>query len=93
MNNLFHVIEDAQVVLRSKGTFYQKKVYRRGDRLFAGWGAGFIRIGAGDATSNPHVSWETLDLPAGLNLGRGQIGEPIILPTVPQGPHTLKAAA
>ncbi len=31
MDNLFHIISDAQVVLRSKGTFYQKKLYRRGE--------------------------------------------------------------
>ena len=59
--NLFHIIEDAQIVLRSKGVFYQKKLYRRGNRLYAGWGGGFIRIGAGDATSNPNVSWEGID--------------------------------
>lgn len=59
--NLFHIIEDAQVILRSKGVFYQKKLYHRGNRLYAGWGGGFIRIGSGDATSNPNVSWESMD--------------------------------
>lgn len=78
MNDLFHIIEDAQVILRSKGTFYQKKVYRRGDRLFAGWGSGFIRLGGGDATSCPNVSYESLNLPAHIQIKRGSVGEPIL---------------
>jgi len=76
MKELFHIIEEGQVVLRSKGTFFQKKAYRRGNRIFAAWGGGFIRIGAGDATSNPHVSWETLDLP--FETIKGSLGEPLI---------------
>lgn len=60
---MFHIVEDAQIVLRSRGVFYQKKLYRRGTRLYAGWAGGFIRIGAGDATSNPNVSWEEIDVP------------------------------
>lgn len=79
MDDLFHIISDAQVVLRSKGTFYQKKLYRRGNRLYAAWGSGFIRIGSRDATSNPNVSWETLDLPKGVTLGKDDTGNPTII--------------
>lgn len=61
-DDLFHVLEDCQAVLRSKGTFFQKKLYRRGNRIYAAWGSGFIRIGAGDATSNPNVAIESMDL-------------------------------
>lgn len=78
MGELFHVIEDAQVILKSKGVFYQKRVYRRGDRLFAGWGTGFIRLGGGDATSTPNVSYESLDLPKEVQIKRGPIGEPLL---------------
>ena len=47
--NLFHIIEDVQIVLRSNG--------------------GFIRIGAGDAISDPNVYWEGIDreFPKDLN--------------------------
>ena len=58
---MFHILNDTQVILRSRGVFYQKKVYYRGDRLYAAWGGGYIRLGSGDATSNPNVSWEELD--------------------------------
>lgn len=78
-NDLFHIIEEAQIILRSKGTFYQKKVYRRGNRLYAAWGSGFIRIGGQTATSNPNVSWETIDMPKGVTLGKDSIGNPTII--------------
>ena len=74
---MFHIVEDAVVILRSKGVFYQKKVYRRGDRLFAGWGGGFIRLGGGDATSNPNVSYEELSMPPDVVLKRGELGAPV----------------
>lgn len=77
-DDLFHVIDDAQVVLRSKGTYYQRKVYRRGNRLYAGHGGGFVRIGGHEATSNPNVSWEALDLPQNMKLGFDEIRNPTI---------------
>ena len=73
--NLFHIIEDAQVILRSKGTFYRKKVYLRGKRLYAAWAGGFIRLCGGDATSNPNVSWEELD---GVVTTKGELGAPYV---------------
>lgn len=80
MSDLFHVIQDAQVVLRSKGTYYQRPVFRRGDRLYAKHGGGFIRLGGGDATSQPGISYETLDLPAHISrlVQRGPLREPIL---------------
>lgn len=79
MTDLFHIIDDAHIVLRSKGTFYQKKVYRRSNRIYAEWSSGFIRIGAGDATSNPNVSWETLDMPDTVAMGRDETKNPTII--------------
>jgi len=61
--NLFHIIDGAQVILRSGGVFHQKKVFYRGERLYAQWGAGFVRLDGSDGTSAPKVSWEDLDLP------------------------------
>ncbi len=77
MNDLFHIIQDAHVVLRMKnGVYRQAKVYRRGNRFYAGYGAGFIRLGSGDATSCPNISYESLDLP--FEAQRGTIGEPLL---------------
>lgn len=88
MDNLFHIIDDAQVILKSKGVFHQKKVYRRGNRLFAAWGSGYVRLGGGDATSCPGVSYETLDLPSHVQrfvTKIGQLGEPLY--TDPERPE------
>lgn len=79
---LFHIIEGAQVVLSCKGTYYQKKVYRRGDRLFAAWGGGFIRLGpklgAYYGTSAPNVSWEELDMPQDVRYQIDRIKGPMV---------------
>lgn len=72
-----HVIHDARVLLRSRGVFYQQRVYRGpNNRLFAEWGTGFIRLGGQDATSDPNVSLEALDLP--FDPARGPLKEPLV---------------
>lgn len=59
--DLFHVIDDAFVILRSKGVYRQAKLYRRGVGTYAAWGAGFIRVLKGGGTTNPNVGWVDLD--------------------------------
>lgn len=60
---LFHIVEDAQIVLRSKGVYRQVKMYQRVGELYAGWGSGFIGLRRDHGTTLPNVSWETLDAP------------------------------
>lgn len=62
--DLFHIIDDAFAVLRSKGVYRQAKLYWRGPQLYAAWGGGFIRILKHGGTSNPNVS--CVELPAEL---------------------------
>ena len=57
-DTLFHIIEGAQVILRSRGVYFQRELYYRGDRMFAKHGGGYIRLGPDDSTSAPAVSWE-----------------------------------
>lgn len=57
----FHIIDDAAVILRSKGVYRQAKVYRRGDDVYAGWSNGFIRLLRGSATTHPSVSWDSIE--------------------------------
>ena len=52
MKDLFHIVDEAQVILKSGGVFYQRKVYRRGRRLYAEHGGGFIRLGLHDASES-----------------------------------------
>lgn len=57
---MFHIIEDAAVILRSKGLFQQAKLYRRGNAIYAAWGKGFIRLHSGSGTTIPGVSWDEI---------------------------------
>lgn len=59
--DLFHEIPDAQVILRTKGVFRQAKVFRRGRDVFAGLGAGFIRLHPRGGTSIPTTHWLDID--------------------------------
>lgn len=57
---MFHLIEDATAILRMpRGVFRQAKMYHRGERLYCGYGAGFVRVTAkfGDSwgTSHPDI--------------------------------------
>lgn len=71
----FHLIDEAAAILVSKGVFRQAKVYRRGDALYAGYGAGFIRLYR-DGTSVPNVRCEAVETPLATKfdaLGRYEI--------------------
>lgn len=72
----FAIIEDGIVILRSRGVYYQRKVYKRGDRIYAQHGGGFIRLGANGYTSTPNVTYESLDLP--FEPARGKALEPLV---------------
>lgn len=60
---LFHVVDDAQIILRSKGVYRQAKVYQRDGDLYAGWGSGFLGLRRDHGTTLPSVSWENIDCP------------------------------
>ena len=66
MDQLFHIFEGVQVILRSRGVWYQREVYYQGNRLFAKHGGGYIRLGPDESTSAPAVSWDHLDIPSHL---------------------------
>lgn len=76
--NRFHIIDDAAVILRSRGVYRQAKVFVRGDGLFAGHGGGFVRLYTNGGTSVPTLSWEDIDV--------GQPG-----PVLSDGMHRLLA--
>lgn len=55
--DLFEVVEDALVVLFSRGVYRQLPVFRRGDKFFAKVGAGFVRLHRGGSTTVPAIRW------------------------------------
>ena len=57
-DDLFHVIDDAHTILRRKGIFRQAKLYRRAGKVYAGVGAGYVRLMTNGGTSQPDTLWE-----------------------------------
>jgi hypothetical protein len=53
---LFHVIDDAHAILRSRGVYRQVKVYRRGSQLYAQYGSGFVGLRRDGGTTVPTIS-------------------------------------
>lgn len=58
----FHIIDDAAVILRTKGVYRQAKVFVRAGGIYAAHGVGFIRLYKGGGTGLPTVSWDDIDL-------------------------------
>ncbi len=63
--NRFHVIDDAAVILRTKGVYRQAKVYshKEGSQaaLYAGYAGGFIGLRSNGGTTKPDVSWTEIE--------------------------------
>ena len=60
----FHKVEDAVIILVSKGTFKQTEVYFRKGYLYAKHGGGFIRLQKHEkGTSCPNVNYDDIHLP------------------------------
>jgi len=75
--NLFHVIDDATVILRARGVFRQTKVFARGEEIYAAQGNGFIRLFKDGGTSVPSISWIDIDVAVNPDkLGRLKRAEP-----------------
>ncbi|MGE0211809.1 MAG: hypothetical protein AB7S41_08960 [Parvibaculaceae bacterium] len=64
--SLFHLIPDAHAILSSKGVYRQCKVFRRGNELYAGYGAGFVRLYQ-HGTSAPSLNFDEIVLPEGVD--------------------------
>lgn len=60
----FHIVEDAAVILRSRGVYKQAKVFLRGNGVYAGTAGGYVRLYAGGGTGMPSVSWDDIEIGA-----------------------------
>jgi len=68
--DLFHIIDQGQVILKTKGIYKQVAAYSRGLDVYAPHAGGFIRLLARGATTVPHVSWVDVEAP-GLWIAHG----------------------
>ena len=58
----FHRVDDAYVILQKAGVYKQADVYRRGKRLYAKYGSGYVRLSA-HGTSVPSLMVDGWDIP------------------------------
>ena len=58
----FHIVNDAAVILRSRGVYKQAKVYLRGTAVYAGAAGGFVRLYANGGTGVPSITWDDIDI-------------------------------
>jgi hypothetical protein len=65
MIELFHRIDEAQVIVRRRGVFKQVPLYRRGERVYALLGGGYVRLLARGASTQPDTMWEDIYDPRG----------------------------
>ena len=73
---MFNIINDAHVILRSRGVFRQAQVFSYNGGLYAKWGGGFIyMIKHAKGTSVPTVSW---DSPTGFEFKFDAVGRMVI---------------
>ena len=73
---LFHIIDDVQVILHSRGVYRQVPVYRRGADLFAKHGAGFVKLMSSKGTTAPNVSWLDMDGHGSIHKTGGKFNSP-----------------
>jgi hypothetical protein len=58
--NFFTIIPDAQAIIHSGGVYRQAQLYLRGDRIYAKYGSGFVRLAQGGSTSAPKIRWSDM---------------------------------
>ena len=61
----FSIVDEATVICRSKGVFFQRKIYVRGKRLYMEHGKGFVQLKPNGVTSVPNLRWEDMHFPLG----------------------------
>ena len=53
----FTIIPEAQCIIYSNGVYRQAGMYLRGTKVYAKYGAGFVRLIQGGSTTHPKIKW------------------------------------
>lgn len=61
----FSEIPDAHAIIYANGVYRQVKLAARAGRLYARYGAGYVRLMQGGGSSHPKVRWNEIDTPDG----------------------------
>lgn len=57
----FSDIPEGKAIVHSRGVFRQVGIAERGGRVYAKYGAGYVRLNSSGTTSSPNVRWAELD--------------------------------
>lgn len=57
----FSEIPEGQAIICSNGVYRQVRIARRAGKIYAKFGAGYVRLSAGGASSHPKVRWYEID--------------------------------
>jgi hypothetical protein len=68
---LFHIVEDQQVILRANGVYRQAPLYQRAGLLYAKHGSGFIGLRGNNGTTVPNIGWEDISVAVDVVPARG----------------------
>ncbi|MGB1216148.1 MAG: hypothetical protein ACPG4X_22500 [Pikeienuella sp.] len=59
--NYFSAIPEGQAIVHSRGVYRQVAIYERAGRVYARYGAGYVKLSQGGSTSHPNVRWAEID--------------------------------
>lgn len=57
----FSPIPEGQAIILSRGVYRQSAVFSRAGKVYAKYGAGFVRLMQGGASSHPNIRWVDID--------------------------------
>jgi len=59
--NYFSEISEGQAIVCAGGVYRQSKIAVRGGKIYVKYGAGYVRLTQGGATSHPKLRWYEID--------------------------------
>lgn len=59
--NYLSEVPEGQAIICSNGVYRQVRIAVRDRRVYARYGAGYVRLSQGGATSHPKVRWYEID--------------------------------
>ena len=59
--NFFSIIPEGQAIVHQRGVYRQVPIYERDGKVYAKYGAGFVRLIQGGSTSAINIRWAEID--------------------------------
>ena len=63
--NYFSEIPECQIIIRNNGVYRQVDGFQRDGKIYAKYGAGYVRLLQGGGTTQPRIGWLEIDTPRG----------------------------